>query len=228
MGNWIQFLLVCKRVLALLTIMIIIWISTKTLSKVVIIVIFILYHIYLILNTLAPYFKTIEPQADELSTADWMANNVDTGRRPLSAGIWSEIQFMFHFSFSSIHSNPANHGSWVVCLFSLDSTVLEFNITPTLVVSREKEKRYRTDSRGDERKGQGRQANEWKGRIRRNENIPRSTLSCCKDRRPSQTVSQCSWTPRWRKKHVTFASPNHPLRSLWSLVAVWWNERVRG
>ena len=52
-----------------------------------------------------------------------------------------------------------------------------FNDASTLVghfVSspREREKRDRTDSKGDRREGQGRKENEWKWRNRRNKNIP--------------------------------------------------------
>ena len=63
--------------------------------------------------------------------------------------------------------------------------VLGFNNTSTLVghfvpSPKEREKRYRRDSRRDEREGQGR---------KRNRNSL-STLNCYKDSRPCPTVSQ--------------------------------------
>ena len=68
-------------------------------------------------------------------------------------------------------------GEWDT--LSRDLIALGFNNTSTLVghfVSspREREKRDRRDSRGDEREGHGRniEENEWKWRNRRNKNIP--------------------------------------------------------
>ena len=63
--------------------------------------------------------------------------------------------------------------------FGANLIALGFNDTSTLVghfvsSSREREKRDRRDSRGDEREGHGRNSeeNEWKWRNRRNKNIP--------------------------------------------------------
>ena len=73
-------------------------------------------------------------------------------------------------------------------------TVLGFNNMSTLVghfvlSPREREKRDRRDSRGDEREGQGRKRdrNENEGR---NKNIPLLPLPAYKDSRPCPTVSQ--------------------------------------
>ena len=68
-----------------------------------------------------------------------------------------------------------------------------FNDTSTLVghfVSspREKEKRDRTDSRGDEREGQGRKRN-GNEETKEIKHSP-STLTCYKDNMPCPTVSQ--------------------------------------
>ena len=52
---------------------------------------------------------------------------------------------------------------------------------------REREKRDRSDSRGDEREGQGRKR---KMKNRWNKNIPPSTLTCCKDSGPCPNISQ--------------------------------------
>ena len=72
--------------------------------------------------------------------------------------------------------------------------MLEFNETSTLVghfVSspREREKKYKKDSRGYEREGQERKRkmNESEKRAEINSS---STLYCCKDSRPCSTVSQ--------------------------------------
>ena len=64
-------------------------------------------------------------------------------------------------------------------------TKLGFKDTSTLVghfvsLPREREKRDRRDSRGDEREGQGRKENEWKWRNRRNKNIPPLPLPAAK------------------------------------------------
>ena len=70
--------------------------------------------------------------------------------------------------------------------------MLGFNDTSTIVghfVSspREREKR---DSRRDEREGQGRKRNRNKSEETEEIKTLPSTLTCCKDSRPCQTVSQ--------------------------------------
>ena len=100
-----------------------------------------------------------------------------------------------------------------LCLF-----VLGFNDTSSLVghfVSspREREKRDRRDSRGDEREGQERKVNKWKWRNRRNKNILPLPLPAARIAVLAQLLANISWTPQWYKIHDTFASPNQPLHS---------------
>ena len=75
--------------------------------------------------------------------------------------------------------------------------VLGFNHTSTLVghfvlSPREREKRDRRDSRGDQREGQGRKRkmneSEETEEIKKKKSF--STHTCCKDSRPCPTVSQ--------------------------------------
>ena len=95
---------------------------------------------------------------------------------------------------------------------------LGFNDTSTLVghfVSspREREKKDRRDSRGDEREGQGRKRNRNESEETEEIKTSPSTLTCYKDSRPCPAVSQYSWAPRWRKIKDTFAPPNHPQKA---------------
>ena len=49
---------------------------------------------------------------------------------------------------------------------------------------------------------------------------PHSILTCYKDSRPCPPVN-ISWTPRWRKLHDTFATPDHPqVLLVWSKVPI--------
>ena len=78
---------------------------------------------------------------------------------------------------------------------------LGFNDTSTLVghfVSspREREKKDRRDSRGDEREGQGRKRNRNESKETEEIKTSPSTLTCYKDSRPCPAVSQYSWAPR--------------------------------
>ena len=66
---------------------------------------------------------------------------------------------------------------------------------------REREKRDRRDSSGDEREGQGRKENEWQWRNRRNKNIPPLSLHVARIAGIAQL---------WCKIHNTFASSKHP------------------
>ena len=109
--------------------------------------------------------------------------------------------------------NSAEPDSQLIWLYTVCKLiVLGFNDTSTLVghfVSspREREKRDRRDSRRDER-----EEKEWKWRNRRNKNIPPLSLPATRNSRscPTVTVSQYQLDARWRKKHDTFAPPDHP------------------
>ena len=88
----------------------------------------------------------------------------------------------------------------------IDLIELGFNDTSTLVghfmsSSREREKRARRYQRW--KRGTGEKGKWMKVKKRRNEKIPPSTFTCCKDSRTCPTVSQY-------QLHDTFASPNHP------------------
>ena len=82
-----------------------------------------------------------------------------------------------NFNVSTMLTTSLSFEHWLI--------ELGFNDTSTLVghfvlFPREREKRDKSDSRGDERKGQGRKENEWKWRNRRNKNIPPLPLPAAK------------------------------------------------
>ena len=87
---------------------------------------------------------------------------------------------------------------WIFFLFLLKSlflTLLKFNDTSTLVghfesSPREREKRDRRDSRGDERDGQRRKREMKESEGTEEITTFPSTLTRCKDSRPCPTVSQ--------------------------------------
>ena len=90
---------------------------------------------------------------------------------------------------------PAPGRKGVVVMLGIFVIELGFNDTSTLVghfVSspREREKRDRRDSRGDEREGQGRKRNKNESEETEEIKISPSTLTCYKDSRPCPTVSQ--------------------------------------
>ena len=94
--------------------------------------------------------------------------------------------------------------------------VLGFNDTSTLVshfVSspREREKRDRRDSRGDERERRvEKEEQEWKWRNRKNNSIPSLPLPTTRTAGLAQLKVNISWTSRWHKIPDTFATSNHP------------------
>ena len=103
--------------------------------------------------------------------------------------------------------------------------VLGFNDTSTLVghsVSspREREKRERRDSRGDEREWQGRKRNRNE-RNRKNKSIPPLPLPATRIAGLTKLEASISWTPRWRKILfvLRFYGPVNPMRSCraWSV-----------
>ena len=98
----------------------------------------------------------------------------------------------------------------------IDLIVLGFNDTSIFVghfksSPREREKRDRRDSRGDEREGRGR-----KRKMNESEDTDEiehspSTHTCCKDSRPCPTVSQYQLDALVTQDTRTFVSSNHPL-----------------
>ena len=87
--------------------------------------------------------------------------------------------------------------------------VLRFNDTSALVghfVSspREREKRDRRWKRGTGKK----EEQEWKGRNRRNKNIPPIPLPATRIAGLAQRSAKISWMPRWLKIQDSFATPD--------------------
>ena len=97
--------------------------------------------------------------------------------------------------------------------------VLGFNDTSTLVghfVSspREREKRDRRDSRGDEREGQGRKRNRNESEETEEVGHAPSTLTCYKDSRPCLTISQFQLDAplTYDTRHLRHTRPPPPTR----------------
>ena len=91
--------------------------------------------------------------------------------------------------------NRKTHGTKNAAAFDFFLIELGFNDTSTLVghfVSspREREKKDRRDSRGDEREGQGRKRNRNESEETEEIKTSPSTLTCYKDSRPCPAVSQ--------------------------------------
>ena len=93
---------------------------------------------------------------------------------------------------------------WLIELGFRDKSTLVGHL---LSSSREREKRDRRDSRGDEREGQGRKENEWKRRNRINKNIPHPPL-------PATKIAGWPIVSQYQldalMTYDTFATPNHP------------------
>ena len=78
---------------------------------------------------------------------------------------------------------------------------------------REREKRDRRVSRGDERKGLGRKRNRNESEETEEIKHSPSTLTCYKDSRPCPSISQYQLDAPVTKIHDTFATPDHPMKT---------------
>ena len=126
-----------------------------------------------------------------LGTAGWVPDKIDTDRTPKSVAAYLCLHFL-GLSVRVLIVSGFNNTSALVGLF--------------VSSPKEREKRDRTDSRGDKREGLGKKRKMKESDEREEITIfPPLPL-------PAARTAIISWAPRWRKLQDTFALPNHLTR----------------
>ena len=138
---------------------------------------------------------------------------------------------MLAWFFSNTTHSKANYSLYATLLsdFSLDANRIRKDVCLTLcwgltthqllwvVLCRLTEKgREEMEEMLEEMKERNKNERGTGMKVKKTEEIKTfpSTLTCYKDSKLAHLLANISWTPRWRKMHDTFATPDHPPRCL--------------